>query len=221
MATQVAGEMYYEIDGQLVEIKRQLRQPNGYPFDPVLLKIALQNAIEGKFVNVRKQPLFSIGAQTILGAVIRKSTKKCLIGPRWGYRGNLDTCLPVDQSNANDCVITTLAFSRSWTFVESTVAILGVGARMDTASLGKLLIARGHTMTLTQVEEMVEATERGEKTDMRTDGYENFFFVETGDSRCPVLVGQVRFSERVWCARVFGFDFDRRWCTDHRLFIRD
>lgn len=45
----VAGEMYYGLDGQLHEIKRQLRQPGGYPHDPELLKAALQNAIEGKF----------------------------------------------------------------------------------------------------------------------------------------------------------------------------
>lgn len=49
MAAQVTGELYYDVDGQLLEIKRQLRQLNGYPFDPDKLKIALQNAIEGKF----------------------------------------------------------------------------------------------------------------------------------------------------------------------------
>ncbi|MBI2063642.1 MAG: hypothetical protein HYT65_01460 [Candidatus Yanofskybacteria bacterium] len=41
--------MYYELDGQLQEIKRQLRQPNGYPFDPAQLKLHLQVAVEGRF----------------------------------------------------------------------------------------------------------------------------------------------------------------------------
>ena len=49
MAIQVAGELYESITGQLFEIGRQLRQPSGYPFDPNQLKVALQNAIEGKF----------------------------------------------------------------------------------------------------------------------------------------------------------------------------
>jgi hypothetical protein len=49
MATKVAGEQYYDIDGQLNEIKRQLRQPAGYPFDPNQLQQALQLVIEGKF----------------------------------------------------------------------------------------------------------------------------------------------------------------------------
>ena len=49
MAIKVAGETYESITGQLFEIGRQLRQPNGYPFDPIQLKIHLQAAIEGRF----------------------------------------------------------------------------------------------------------------------------------------------------------------------------
>lgn len=49
MAIKVAGELYESVTGQLFEIGRQLRQPNGYPFDPNQLKECLQRAIEGKF----------------------------------------------------------------------------------------------------------------------------------------------------------------------------
>ena len=52
MAVKVAGEKYESITGQLFEIGRQLRQPNGYPFDPMQLKDFLQLAIEGKFNGV-------------------------------------------------------------------------------------------------------------------------------------------------------------------------
>lgn len=45
----VAGELYENITGQLFEIGRQLRQPNGYPFNPRQLKVFLQAAIEGRF----------------------------------------------------------------------------------------------------------------------------------------------------------------------------
>jgi|SRR3989338_3241729 len=51
MAQCVAGDMYESITGQLFEIGRQLRQPNGYPFDPLQLKSHLQAAIEGKFLE--------------------------------------------------------------------------------------------------------------------------------------------------------------------------
>lgn len=49
MAIKVTGELYNSITGQLFEIGRQLRQPNGYPFNPVILQRWLQLAIEGEF----------------------------------------------------------------------------------------------------------------------------------------------------------------------------
>ncbi|HBR80122.1 MAG: hypothetical protein UX09_C0052G0002 [Candidatus Uhrbacteria bacterium GW2011_GWE2_45_35] len=49
MATIVTSEQYYRLDGQLGEIKRQIRQENGYPFDPDRLARALQAVIEGQF----------------------------------------------------------------------------------------------------------------------------------------------------------------------------
>lgn len=49
MATQVAGDLYESITGQLFEIGRQLRQPNGYPFNAEALKTHLQDAVEGNF----------------------------------------------------------------------------------------------------------------------------------------------------------------------------
>lgn len=52
MATQVTGELYESLTGQLFELGRQLRQPSGYPFDPRQLQIALQAAIEGRFSAV-------------------------------------------------------------------------------------------------------------------------------------------------------------------------
>lgn len=51
MATIVAGDMYEKLDGQLFEIKRQIRQPSGYPYNPEQLSRYLQEAIEGKFQN--------------------------------------------------------------------------------------------------------------------------------------------------------------------------
>lgn len=45
----VAGDLYESITGQLFEIGRQLRQLNGYPFDPLQLKVHLQAAIVGNF----------------------------------------------------------------------------------------------------------------------------------------------------------------------------
>ena len=47
--TVVTGDRYFAIDGKLLEIKRQLRQKDGYPFDPDRLERVLQDAVEGRF----------------------------------------------------------------------------------------------------------------------------------------------------------------------------
>lgn len=49
MATIVKGDLYERLDGKLCEIKRQMRQKEGYPFDPARLDLALQALIEGRF----------------------------------------------------------------------------------------------------------------------------------------------------------------------------
>jgi hypothetical protein len=51
MATIVTGDLYYRIDGQLSEIKRQLRQHEGYPYKLEDLQKSLQDSIEGRFPN--------------------------------------------------------------------------------------------------------------------------------------------------------------------------
>lgn len=45
----VTGEQRDDIDGQMLEIKRQLRLKRGCPIDPELVKLALQDIVEGKF----------------------------------------------------------------------------------------------------------------------------------------------------------------------------
>lgn len=47
-AKSVAGD-YFDVDGQLLEIKRQLRQKGGYPFDLQELQRALHLIIIGEF----------------------------------------------------------------------------------------------------------------------------------------------------------------------------
>lgn len=52
MATKVTGEQYYELDGKLLEIMRQVRQKNGYPYDIAMLNRHLHAATEGRFLNI-------------------------------------------------------------------------------------------------------------------------------------------------------------------------
>lgn len=45
----VNGEQYFNIDGKILEIKRQIRQKGGSPLNPKLVELALQDIIEGRF----------------------------------------------------------------------------------------------------------------------------------------------------------------------------
>ncbi|EKD23976.1 MAG: hypothetical protein ACD_81C00135G0002 [uncultured bacterium] len=62
MAQCVTSEQYFDLDGKLTEIKRQLRQKSGYPFDLVQLENHLQAAIEGKFGVVEPGEKFKLFA---------------------------------------------------------------------------------------------------------------------------------------------------------------
>ncbi len=184
--------------------------------------MATKVEIEGIFGEMRKQPLLSVVATTNLGAVVNKKTTKCFLRPRYTYRDNdFDNWLPANQPKADACAIATLAPSRCWRFAESVAAILGIGAGTDISLLGKLLVEHGYTMTLVQVEEMVEKTENGVKTEMRVDGYGNFFFAETGNPRNPVSVGRVYCSGCAWRARAYSFGAGLHWLADDHLLVRN
>ena len=231
MATKVAGELYYELDGQLLEIKRQLRQLNGYPFDPNLLKVALQSAIEGIFgdanapevISAKPIPSFSIIATTHLDALDEKKTAECFPKPRYAYRdNNFDNWLPAYQPKTDKCtIIATLEFNQNWSFVEAARALPDAPKTNDAVVLGNWLIERGYIMTATQSEEMVDKTENGVETKMRTDGYGNFFFVETGNPDNPVSVGHVHRGGRGWGADVIRLGNDGRWYAVGRLLVRN
>ncbi|MFI5260476.1 MAG: hypothetical protein ACHQU0_01615 [Candidatus Paceibacteria bacterium] len=206
MATPVAGAMYYDLDGQLSEIKRQLRQPNGYPYNPEQLKYALQQAIEGKFPEVHQEvPFLSIIARSQLLEIESKETSKCLVGSRYGSRdSDINRWLPVSQPKVGACVISTLELSSDWTFAEVAAKVLGFGVHSSKKLMGQILIDQAHIMTLPQAEEMVEMTERDGDTSMRIDGYGNFFFVETGSEDDPVSVVRVgRKDSSRWYTRVY------------------
>lgn len=80
MAQHLSQAEYYDVNGQLLEINRQLRQPAGYPFDPDHLKMALQEIIEGRFMA--KELANRVAAQTfsLLVEGNRKTSELIVLG---------------------------------------------------------------------------------------------------------------------------------------------
>lgn len=172
--------------------------------------------------SAKAPKLFSSASTYALGTVVGKKTKKCCTGKLWYYRdGDFDNWLPGDQPNTDSGTVTVLTPMKDWTFAEAAVSVLNVSPDTPVAILGKLLKERGFTMTLTQLEAIVEATERGNATGLRTDGWGNFAFVETGNENNPVSVASMLRNDdaRPWFAYVNGLSNDYRWGADYRLMV--
>ncbi len=168
--------------------------------------------------SAKAETLFSSASTYVLAAIDGKPTKQCFTGKLWYYRNDdFDNRLPADQPWAGAGTITVLTPMKDWTFAEAAVSILNVSSGTLSDTLGALLKERHHTMTLAQAEALVEASERGEVTGLRTDGYANFFFVENEDG--SVSVAFVDRDGRQWRARVRGLARGGRWYAGHRLMV--
>ena len=63
----VDGDRYMEIDGKLLEIKRQLRQKSGYPYELNQLERGLQRFVEGRFGPTEPQSYMHQGLRLAPG----------------------------------------------------------------------------------------------------------------------------------------------------------
>lgn len=224
MAAKVAGELYEGITGQLFEIGRQLRQPNGYPFDPEGLKSFLQLAVEGKFNGATapavKPAFLKLIGTTTLGEVVGKKTRNCFTGKLWSYRDtNLDNWLPAEQAGQSEGIVSVYQLGEAVTSREMAAKAVGLGAGTSLDLLAKALREGGHTFTLPAIEQMVDKQEAGENVDLRTDGYANFAFVEDANGSVSVVVF-VRSGGRLF-VNLNRLDCDRRWDAGNRLLLRN
>ncbi|MBX4209541.1 hypothetical protein KW799_02540, partial [Candidatus Parcubacteria bacterium] len=99
-------------------------------------------------------------------------------------------------------------------------AVLGIDESSNLDLLAKALIGNGHTVSLAQIELLIEQVEMGEEAQLRTDGYANFFFVE--DKNGSVSVVDVRRYDRGrWNVRVHRLGYGIRWGVAFRFFSRN
>ena len=184
-------------------------------------KAVLQRTRKSGLPDKPKLSLFTVIAATEQGEIAETETRTLFRD--FAYRDNyFDNWLPDMQPKSDPCVITTLGLKKYWLFSEAACSLPNVEQTSDIAALGRSLIANGYTMTLSQVEDMVERTKRGDATGMRTtDSLGNFFFVETADENDPVSVGDVYRFGSGWRAKVRRLARDIRWRADNRLLVRN
>lgn len=189
--------------------------------DPESLPSILAGLKPPMFMSPRPVPLFSVLGTTSIAAACGKPIKNCFTGERWGrFENEFAAWLPANQPPADACVITTLRTERTVTLPEWSAAVIG-GIKMstDAVTVSSLLMSYAYDMTLEQVELMVEATERGVKTNMRTDSFGNFFFVQTGNKESPVQVGRAYRDSRDWGERLFKLDSSLRFRAGSILLV--
>lgn len=140
-----------------------------------------------------------VGVQTTrLAALDGKKTAQCFPDDlvRMANR-DFERKLPAYQPNTDSCVISMCKPFRFRRPAETAAYVLDVPVGTPIKTLGNLLIERGHTMTLPQVE-LMWAAERGLCYMRMTKGhYESLgFFIETDDSENPVLAGSISYCNR-------------------------
>ncbi len=166
----------------------------------------------------RPPALFSIVGTINLAQTGGKPAEKCFTGPLWAPRNNGLFAKSVAKPK-DACVITVLAPLRNWSFVVAAAIILKRYQNTQTREIGKLLINKGHTVTLAQAEKLIEATHgQNEVTGMCGGVFNNFLFMETGIPTNPVTV--CGFSCRELC-HVYEYLFVRTPPSNynHRLLI--
>lgn len=212
MAIRVAGDLYVDIDGQLMEIKRQLRQKEGYPYDPMQLVEHLQMAIEGNLVD-RKGKLFR-GSLSLLRRITTITTpavqhfvaKDCLKEVNVGWTGANFKKLFLDKIEEN--------------VPEAKLVV----SRLERASLdAPILTELGSKaeVSLADLFDLLKKQSKGEDGALLTNGYANIFYVRGTDGNLWAVDASWRSGGRFWGVGAFSVGLPSRWHGGSQLFSRD
>ncbi len=179
--------------------------------NPAALKILLAGLLPSMFTRLAEYLTLETSATP---------TSACFTSSIWCDRDvRFDGWLRPRQPERDAQLVTLMKARKDSTFVEFAQAVLGV-TTVAVRELGNLLVERGHTLTLTQVERLVEGIEEHKDNVFSVDGYASFFFVQTEDEEVPVVVGIVtRYGVRNWKASISRLDRDTRWDTSCRFLL--
>lgn len=157
---------------------------------------------------------------TKLPAIKSESTSRCLTSKLWNYRdSDFDIYLPAKQPNTEKCSVSVYRLDMPMTFTEMACVATDVSTETPIDQLGLLLKQRGLTLTLKQLEVLVEKQESGIDVGIRTDSWATFAFIENKDG--SVSVGLVSRYVGGWRGDLLPLGRGRRWRVDRRLLLRN
>jgi len=167
-----------------------------------------------------KSVLYSLGKVVAVPATEAKTTAECFTNQaRYYHRdGDLDKFLPENQSAQDASQFAVCELTETATFQQMAESVLGVSG--DIQTLSKLLIQRGHTITLHAIEALIERQETGEDVGLLTNGWANFFLVENKDGSVSV-VGVRRGGGGGWRVGQRSFGLGSGWGAGGRFFFRN
>ena len=165
-------------------------------------------------------PLIRVIQMTKLPAMCRVSTDKCLLPPRFMYRDiNLVTLLPEFQPEADACTIATLSPVGNVTIPKYAAAILRIPEDTPHKDIEDLLKIRGHTLLLTQLDEMVARTDLKMSTKMLTNGHANFCFLENRDGSVSMAFVRYLYRDGWYAKKLLRFDDGNFLNVSHRILV--
>ena len=186
---------------------------------------SLAAALREKAVPVVKDPTLTLVKSVPLPATSAKNTSECLVGDIYGYRdADIDRWLRKQQLAKKAAKLCVYAFAKAMSFATMARAVVKVGEDVSLERVGKLLKKRKHTVTLPQLDILIEKQEKffrkqegGEEVGLRTDGWGNFIFVENEDGTVSVV--RVRRDGGRWLRFVNSLAFDYVWLAGYRLVL--
>lgn len=185
MSTLLTGDQKDALRNKLFEIERQIRQKDGYPFDPADLNDLLQRATEGKFDDEILTISARDGSRTIAGARSTFQSGTSFYFTEWG----------LDKKGEQT--------------EETPVRVHEIGEDVNSHQMFTRLSPNLESLCFTQ-DQIIEFCEK-HRSWLRTGGYATFFlikgigrfFVVSVHMRSDGLVAYVDLmdSSRMWLAR--------------------
>lgn len=180
-------------------------------------------AVKGVTTIIQKvTDLLKLVKEVAVGATDQKKVSELFIGKRYYYRDpNVDSWLPKMSPAAGEGKLSVYQLEKEMKFKEVALAILGIDDSLASGvDVARGLIEDRRTTAPAQIQNLIERTDAGEDTGLRTDGWGNFFFVENKEGGVSVVrVG--RSGDGRWSVGVRRLDYGGRWRVESRFFSRN